>query len=378
MWKNNEIEENHYYNFDKLTFFNGMGWFIDFNYSVLCKIDIQNGTIEQVWHIPAKYDVRFSYRKIAVYKDRLIFIPYNSEKILIYYPQTGDTDEIVLSKNYSDNGMKMLFVNGYVYMDKIILVPARYKAFAIVDINTKSVSYNTDWLKYIDDKKFNNKRNYFATELACFNNILYIPFWQKNSLLKFDLLTNIFSELKITDDNTGFSTVCVNDESFVLCEKINMRVIVCDYNGNVNRIFNLDSNANNFLQCLRKVEDKYIAVPCIGNQIFEFDWNTGCVNDIYKIVDRKDILNKQSDISFWGYEICKNKLYVNSIKENKLLIIDLENYHVDYYSMKMNNDNFEIINKNVINYMGSICHEVLRENEAFTLQRFLGVINNKQ
>lgn len=329
------MDQTFHYNFEKMTDYHGAGWFIDFNYNLLCRFDYNSGSISVEDYLPAHNALNIQYRRMVLYKDFFVMVPFNSTGILIYNIKEKKCQELKLESSYMEYGVARLS-NAFVYKNKIFFIPGRYQAIVCLDMDSYKLHYITNEVEQIINMPSHTRqRAIFSQGVAAVENMLYIPLWQCACLLALDmdLLSGKLIKINIKE---GLWAICKEDNGgFLISAREKSRFLRFTLNNNAVQelLFERDHARIDEMGYseLIQVDSGYIAIPAKGNQILWLNPDFNQCRVIYQF-DFKYINGVQkyafADRTFVGCTEYNKNLYMCSQYEGMILAINLEDFHV--------------------------------------------------
>ncbi len=365
--------------FDKMIISGNKGWFIDINYNILFRIDLDTYVKEPAYYIPSASSERYQYRRMVCYENKLVMIPYNSNRVVIYDMEDGQIAEIHLDESFSTNNMRMCFTDAIIIDNKTYFIPARYRALACLDMETLIIEYFPKPIECIcKTKNFSKNRHILSGDYVFAEDRIIIPLWQDCALLYSAPGENIFELKKIGNDNGGLYGVCYANSKIICSEKNKMKfyIIDCDTWSVKEHDLSMEmqdsaSGATQIIKC----DDKLYVIPSKGESIYETSLN---LTDIKRVYSRKlEYANEAegyayADLSYTCGTMIDSKLYLYSQYDGEMLLIDCKTSTVSKISMKYKKD--ETIQTRIREFVRSNEQGIVNESLFLGLKDFMETI----
>ncbi len=366
--------------FDKIVVTGNEGWFIDINYNILFRMDLETYIKEAVFSIPCYGSERYQYRRMVAYESKLVLIPYNSDRVIIYDRISGQIDEIKLEISLSPNNMKMCYADAIVKGNKVYMIPARYQAFSCIDMDTLGIQYFKNPVEEIcKSDQFNKNRHIFHGNNACVQDRIVLPLWQECAFLYGYLDKMEFELKKIGNGDNGIHSVCCVD-SKIYCSTWNqMLFYIVDCATWDEKEYSLEKQMNDSMLGAAEIfnyMDKLFIIPAKGASIYESDLDFMGVRPIYenKLEYATEVEKyAYADLSYTGGTMEEGRLYLYSQYDGEMLQIDCLTSEIRKIGMKYKKD--EGISEQIKNMIKNGKEEIIRENEFMGLSDFLEAVS---
>lgn len=366
---NNEIK----FTFDKLCFHEEDAWFIDINFGLLCKLDIESGKVGLIKKIPLTSGLIMQYRRMVSYKDLLVLIPYNSQYLLLYSVIEDRFESIRIENAAMDNPGQMMFSDAYVYKNNVFLIPARYPSIVKMNVDTRELCYFHDWGK---EETYNKNRNLFSGNVLGKDNVLYVPYWQSYKVLKIDMDKSEFETIHPGPKGNGICAICHGKDSIILGAKDRLQIIKISLDGyKCEKVKDIVTSGINFAGAayISKCEKDYLIYPLNGNQIVKVNEEDDAVSVIHQWeLEIIDDCKKYAfaNLVFLGFEEHNNIIYSYSQYEGKLLAVNKVSGSVNSLVLTADNKSVERAVEDQKKSMMS--HKaVMEENQLIGLRDFI-------
>lgn len=189
-------------------------WFPSAEYNALYKYDKNSNSTEYIGSFKGEKDFAFRlYSDIYQVGQKFYFSPSYAKEIGVYNREKGVFDSIPLQ--YSRNDCHLYFSSIKEYGDFLYMVSTTDVPVILeLEKKTHKITYYDHWYM---DKAASGKL--IANEILLKDGVLYIPFNQSNTIMKFDLRLKSFSYFKIGMGTGGFNTICYDGNVFWLTSR---------------------------------------------------------------------------------------------------------------------------------------------------------------
>ena len=184
-------------------------WFMSRDFNGLLCMDAVSRQIERVETFPNEmYGQFFLYSAMEMVDDKIYFAPYYAKEIAIYDIKGKmfkkiEIDESILQRESGKN----LFYGIQKYEDYLFFIPAYSKAIVRLNTSNEEICYITEWNDKIS-YNYDKNSTFFWTQKVLRKNILYLPFYNINAVLKLNCDSLACEVHKLNIDETGFSGIC--------------------------------------------------------------------------------------------------------------------------------------------------------------------------
>ena len=365
--------------FDQMTVCDGVGWFVDINFNVLFKMDLETEKIEMVCELPIYNHHRYQYRRMIAVKKLLIIIPYNADKILIYDVTQNKIKEVALDSSYSANGMLLNFADAFVCGEYVYFIPARYRAIVKMHSKHHSLEYFEDCIREIVmEKPFNNNRHIFSGTYVLEDKIAYLPLWQRGAYLKVNIENMSFDIINVDKDIIGFQGMCKQEGNYVFSEKDKMSFWITDKNGVVLKQYFINENKSGISSGVSRFienDNGYWMIPAKGENICIIDKEFKMLQTIYN--KKLEYLNNSKkyaygDLSFGECCLYGGNVFIYSWYDGVCLKIDLSTQKIHKISMKYKMN--DLLKQQLQAFGKHYCNVIVREDVFFDLSTFINSI----
>ena len=319
--------------FSAFQIVNGIIYYSMIDFNGLFSYDIEKGE--------SRFISLFEKEKISenelhldsvLYKNSIIFIPYNGRYLSIYNTDTGKMSYIEMSK-----GKDCSYYKGIIYKRKLWLIPQvissdNFDRFNICTIDLET--WNIERYAEIDRFYTNSAQGIFSFGACSYQNKLYIALYGKNSILSINMENNQTERIVIQKIN-GLSTIDIIDDYFWISENNTGNIFITDINGNIKRVIGEEYSDRHYVRmfnCIRKLGDMIYVFPQNSDSIY-------CVKDVLKTVDTIEELHRRKRYSYCTGEILEynNELFVAPVEYNRMISIGIDG-ELMFYDIKIDVD----------------------------------------
>lgn len=255
-------------------------WFCNQYYSALFKLDIKEQKIYFESGLPCCNSMGANqFAALAWNNGKLIIAPQNAMSVLIYNPKYREIKSIPLDMERYAKGKKCnYFFDAVSYKNKVFLFPGTFEAIVQVDVISEEITYITEWFSSIKNYIQDHKKIIFSIGNYQVEEKIYLPFWQGNVVMIFDMVSLQCSFHKMKCEDFEFSSIIVKDENWWISAKNRNEII--QYNAIENNVrliqMNLlegDIHSDNYV--MLDIDDKLYLIPRNGNIIISYNIKTG-------------------------------------------------------------------------------------------------------
>ena len=172
-------------------------YFLPDEMNLLCSMNIRDGSIAVISSVPEEQMNQIGlFMELEYYKGRLILIPSIAKTLWVYEIADGTWGKIEI-RNQEQN---YKFSKSVIYEDQLFLFPDCYKC--VVVINLDCTDYEVRYLEnvYRDFRQISENENCQLTgNCTRADDVLYIPAILSGCILKFDLKTEAYAWIWISD-----------------------------------------------------------------------------------------------------------------------------------------------------------------------------------
>lgn len=351
-------------------------WFVSQDCTALFTLDLRNNTIQNIHALPGEnIDDLNQYCSLVKINNKLIIAPACASNIIEYdiHTDTFKTTALCELANY----MKQYRLKNFKFSDIItyksyaFFIGYGYPAIVRYDSVSGNCDYYTDWFEEI--KQYISKPDDFLLGSGCISNtkdnVVFLPFLQKNIILEFDMNTGtskihfVGNEknryVGIASDGKDYWIIPYGNGSITRWNKETGKTI--EYN-NYPMNFKVieDSNITSLFTSIISVDKKMWAFPGWGaNMAVEIDKRTG---------------KMQALDAFHGPYVHANKfgefILAEFVPNDQafLVKIDTENQLVEKKELTISN---ELVEK-ITELVSSESHKYLGTNQYCFFEKYIG------
>lgn len=334
------------------------------------------------WFSDEPFLATFIHQKAIRFRNKIVFIPFNSGKISIYDIYTKEIKSILI------NSSPYAFCIDAVQYEEYVWLFFAHENHSVVKFCLDN--YSVEYL--ISNKDIiNNISNYtpwriFYTPFSISNTKIYGGVWGTNSVFCLDLKTGAWNTRQINIKNIKLSSV-VKSEEYYYCTAVKSNYIY-KYNISTNQYDilrvseNIEANMDTVYPLITYWKDMLIVVPHSGDCIYslrdkESVFEVFCkIPEGYDIVSEKDI--RISYRRMFQYEIINNQIIVFPFSSTMRLSIDCNNQTCSYVRVCFNKEYVEdIYDKCLQNYLNKMKGNIIDESKQFGFDSFIHYLNKQ-
>lgn len=313
--------------FYNITFCNKCGWFCDVFSNTLCKVDTDTSVISIEAMIPFDGDTRpFQYGFIEKVGDLLVLAPRGAAVILIYNIIHKTFQRVEIKAEIIERiGKVNLFSGVEVCENNAYLIPGRFPGIIKLNLITLELTYLEDWYDLLLQRipNFEFEKVVFAQCYRGKNNKIYLPCWQKNIIMVFDLKAEEYFFLEVSIPDAALSGLCIiNDEIWAASKNSNI-IVKINEEGKEADIIVVEALKEAGIIFLIQCENFLYVIPLYDEQLIRIDLETKKCDIVGKIatenvdIPREFIIAQNRILScvkdpegrIWMYSMFDGKIY---------------------------------------------------------------------
>lgn len=378
------------YNFEKVSFRhiainNNEAWFCNIYYNALFKMDLLTGKINLEQLLSNGKSGFKQYGAIAYWEGLLVIAPLNARNVLIYDICEKSIVEIPLNiKIDSENNFNRFF-DIVVYKGNAFLFPGKFHAIVKINLVSREVEYYTDWYNEIKTYIKDEKKIIFSICNEQVGEKFFLPFWQGNMVMCFDMERKKHEILSFKDINESFSGIKIDEKNFWISLKDTDTILKCDRETRqivkFENIFG-DSEKRMGILSIIPCNNKFFVIPIMGEALMEFHKIDGNI-----VLHKKLISEPVESMKKYIFErtnfLCVEKerefLILYSNFEGKIYVVDLKHsIWNSFYAQVFEKEEVEKIEKKLFftkRWKGEI---IVNESRDMGLGRYMQCIINRQ
>lgn len=271
---------------------------------------------------------KMPYKSLIKAENKIFLPPCLAEDIMIYDCRTQKSQFIKIKKWIENQEDLCKFWTSILYNDHIYFIGHYYPAIVKINIFTMELSYLTDWVEQIEERKRLKDSPYLGIGII-HEGVAFLPCCCSNVVLGLDLNTD---ETKIYDIQTnieGFNGICFSRDLYWLTSRNSYEVAIWDKNTNCTETINLKVEKQHSKELFFRppliFNEKLYLLPAAADCAYCIDTVD---RRIHKINALDKILNTTQDIQ---PNLCKiasppalidKKIYFVTGKDNQWHIFD--------------------------------------------------------
>lgn len=366
--------------FNNIAIHENDGWVCNMYCSTLFHVDMTTLKLTLEAVLPSENECGFAqYGPVAYYKDKLIIAPVCAKDIIVY-----DLYTKTIERQIGIDGTRMslddyLFWEIIVYKDTAFCMPGKGKCIVKINLQTFELEYLGDWYKDVRKVIANDRRMIFADVFDLGNGIVWLPCWQNNMLMEFNMDNDQYT-IHMIPMIQALSSITVADDNVLLLERESATVILYTWDSECDR---RKIQYQGFISSrgFRKAQlyGEYIYLfPLHANMILRYNLNTKdvqCVkilpkyggentNFIMSVYDNMRCCKKINEEEIIYYSIPDSKIVKLNMRTGFVLEVYaginkeeqefLKNKFLDKSYAEGNNENKSLALSNLIEYVQGI------------------------
>ncbi len=273
-------------------------WFASGNYNGLYCYDITDHKVKWIADFPEElFNVEYLFLKMYKDKDNLIFLPMFAKDVHIFN---------LISKQFTKIENPRIFPNpfadGRVFGKYLHLFGHNYYGILKVDLESKKIETVDGVLEQIEQGTFMDRKGLlFGLQAVEIENKVYLPSWQNNRLVEYDMENGICRCYEVGSEANGYYGVYQMKDGLALLTWNNGCVVFWygEYYEEV--VYCEDCSLDKHL-CV--MDNAVWIIPCRTNKLYKIDSKNKIVREFR--IDEND--DNEKDIGF--AEVYKNQLFL--------------------------------------------------------------------
>lgn len=346
--------------FYDIAFDGEYGWFCDVYTNTLCRINMDTACIAIEAMIPFDRDFgAFQYGFIAKKDNVLILAPRTAYTILLYSIEDKSFKKIQIDSGMLEgDNENNLFSGVKTYGNNTYLIPGRFPGIIKLNMVTAEVTYLREWYTVLKQEitDYDDLRVMFARCDCRKENKLYLPCWQSNKIMIFNLETEEYSFIELSSYEKNLSSVCIVDDELWISSRDSNVIIRTNREGKEIEKITIEGIESRGLAFIVKCGQIIYAVPVYDNYLIALDISSRVCQKVCNLVKEKvnmpqnlifaknNILScvKDGEERIWMYSIFDGKIYrcdangkveiLNSVLETQNDVNERNNY---YFKMRI-------------------------------------------
>lgn len=364
--------------FYDVAFDDEYGWFCDVYINTLCRIDIKTGSIFTEAMVPMDGDAGFfQYGFIAKTGNILVLAPRSAYTVLLYYIDEKKFRSIELdAERIRQIGAFNLFSGVKIYGNDAYLIPGRFPGIVKIGLYTAEITYLNDWYAVLRQRLigFDPQRAIFARCNCSEGNKMYLPCWQGNIIMIFDLETEEYSFLELTTYDAALSGISVIGNELWTASRISNIIVRINKEGKEIDRIEVEGIEDTGVAFLARCGQLLYVVPMYGDKLVCLDLETRENRKICNLVT--EAINVPDELIFAQNNMLscvkdsKERIWMYSIFDGKIYRCDA-NEKLEIYSAVLEKKE-DIRRRNRFYMKVRLSENILWENNQLRLEDFLG------
>lgn len=311
-------------------------WIVSGMESCLYKIDENYNSVRYVIPGEAIDRVRL-YNQIIKINDKLVLVPFNSNKLVVFD---------LLTYNFSLIQMRdeTKYVKAIEHNSKIYMIPCLGNAIAEYNINDNTIVYHDEVMNEIQEYVKNGDYIFFNSVVKV-NNLIFAASAITNKVLVFDMDTNNYKFYCVGEEGDNFWTMDYDGKDFWIASNQGCFIIRWNYeSGRWEKIINFPADfcgenncfiqiicASNFVYVFPKTSNMILKINPENSEIVKYEFDK-----CYGEGDRESEFYKWPSNYYFANKISDNEIATMTAYNNSILLINVEKGTCK--TIKINND----------------------------------------
>lgn len=381
MYKQHEVMA--FFDFVKID---GKIWFYDLYNDAVASLDLETGEtcVESFLPVSAEDDSHWRYGCIGLYRDKLILSPRNEKKILIYDMKKKSFKEILFDiSKFENEEIRNLFAGVVIEGDMAYFLPGRYSSIIKLNLVTYELTYLDGWYSYAEPIISDTSKVLF-TNVCQTGTDIYLPFWQGNKVLYFNLKNESCQWIHIAAEGFEAADVAAEGDTIWASDKNRPRIIKHNLATGDEIVIEVDGNLTRFeggIYGLHLFGKWLYVLPLAGDAIVRIGTESLRQERFMGVTAKKIPELKQIDVINTNF-ICHrqegNLLYLYSCLDAKIKAINLSTESAREYPAVLSSPaDYKRAKSHALKRSMELCsNTVICENPEWNLEEFINLVNS--
>lgn len=369
--------------FYDIVFDGEYGWFCDTYTNTLCRISMNTASISIEAMIPFDGNIRpLQYGFIAKAGDILVLAPRDAFVVLAYHIVDKTFQKIEIdAKTIEQIGAYNLFSGVKIYDGNAYLIPGRFPGMLRLNLSSMKITCLNDWYEPLKQKihNFDLGRVMFARCNCREGNKLYLPCWQGNIVMVFDLEKESYFFLELSIYEGDLSSICIIDNEAWLASRSSNIIVRSDREGKEIDRITMEGIKDTGIAFLAKCGRLLYAVPTYGDSLICLDLETEECKKVCDLLTEAVNVPEELVIAKTNMLSCvkddRERIWMYSIFDGKIYRCGSDG-NVDIYDAVLEKQEDE---RKRYNYYlkAQMSENILMENDQCGLEEFLGIFREE-
>ncbi len=199
--------------------------FVARDMNLICELDLDRGITDILGNIPSeRIMMQRAVSKIDIWKNEIIFVPLNSDKIMIYNTEKQEWSDIAVDAKCE----RLKFFQTILFEDVLFLFGSLYPSIIKLDLITKQLTYYEEMFNELPEDFVEKGKAFFRCDYATVGSKVYFATCCGNLVLEFDLRTTDYSWYSVGNTGNEYSGIAWDGEYFWLSPRENTPVVRWD------------------------------------------------------------------------------------------------------------------------------------------------------
>ena len=340
--------------FQQLAFFDMVfdkshGWFCHEYYNALFRMDMESHEINLEAVIPSPDGNGFcQYGFLELFDRKLILAPRNAKDILIYDLDEKFFERVKINLDMlAPNEIFNLFSGVTAFGKYIFFFPGRYPAIIRINMETLEVTYFNEWYQELLKAAigYDKNRVIFARCNCICGNCIFLPYWQGNIIVEFNMKTGRYVLHRINKAVGQFSCVQYDGKYFWVSMVNIPKIIKWDIDHGILEEYNNlpeDIQITSGFSYIEEYNSSIYAVPLYGNMIIKIDkvsYRSEKIRDLLMTPEENLKRYVLAENNMLCYKRDKNDcVWFYSVFDGKIIKFNLHTLEFEEYRSIINNE----------------------------------------
>lgn len=312
-----------------MTYYKGSLYGLSFDKNIILKANKNEGTFTYNGLIPKTTNCLSEYCVIAAVNNKLFFVPFMQDTLLIYDLETENCEEICLCLREELKIQNVGHFSNYcIYHDQLFLIPFGYRAIVSYNLITNEVKH----VAFLDhDFPTNSEKQLFTDYEYLDESHLILPTFNTNRIMIFSMFDASFSVIELGDKDYKYCGIKKYNDDFFIVLKNKLMILKCNSKfGIIDKLNNFPLNCKeSTAQCFEykamcRYQNYLFCFPMMCNMAIKVNLDTGNIEQI-------EAFNKYCNAKEINTNLC---IFDGAFVEGENIYLQYQNNLILHYNIK--------------------------------------------
>lgn len=148
--------------------------------------------------------------------DKIVLVPSRHNYLIFYDVHTKEFSRTEIG---SEDGQKASYMATWKKDNYVYAFGFRTPSILKIDVETENVEYVDAWCSMLEECGYNKELPYFRNSLIEIEGKLWVPFYNADAILVYDLATDKTNVIMLENGHEGFGAICKYKEGILLAPR---------------------------------------------------------------------------------------------------------------------------------------------------------------